>query len=206
MWASSIENKRLCLHYSQVQLLDGGLAARSASFDVLQENSTVFLVDEGAGVLQQVDPATVATTTSVSMPGPRSIELGGGTVAVLDSRSGQVYTTPATRVGELSDEELEPVTRLGADAVLAVGADGVTHGVSPTDATLVSIPRDFDPEDGELEVAELGVSPQQLDDAEIQVSAVGEQPVALVRDARSEERRVGRGGRARRRPSPHARA
>src|SRR5690554_741151 len=102
VWVTSREHLRLARLNSQVQLLDGGLSARSASFDVLQENSSVFLVDEGAGVLQQVDPATVATTTSVSMPGPRAIEMGGGTVAVLDSRSGQVYTTPATRVGELS--------------------------------------------------------------------------------------------------------
>src|SRR5690606_25139194 len=44
-------------------------------------------------------------------------------------------------------------------------------------------PAGFDPEgEEEPEVAELGVTPERLADAEIQVSAVGAEPVVLVRD------------------------
>ena len=183
VWVTSQEHMRLGRLNSQVQLLDGGLAARSASFDVLQEGSDVFLVDEGAGVLQQVDPATVTTTTTVSLPGPRQIEMGGGTVAVLDSRSGQLHAAAKDQVGTLADEELAPAARLGANGVIAVGTDGTTHGVSPADATLVSIPAGFDPETDEApEPVALGVEPTRLGEAEIQVSAVGEEPLVLVRD------------------------
>ncbi|WP_324651206.1 Ig-like domain-containing protein [Georgenia sp. H159] len=183
VWVTSQEHMRLGRLNSQVQLLDGGLAARSASFDVLQEAADVLLVDEGAGVLQQVDPATVTTTTTVSLPGARQIELGGGTVAVLDSRSGQLHTAPVRGVGRLADEELEATAGLGANALVAVGTDGTAYGVAPTDATLVTVPAGFDPEgEEEPEVAELGVTPERLADAEIQVSAVGAEPVVLVRD------------------------
>ncbi|WP_413452745.1 Ig-like domain-containing protein [Georgenia phoenicis] len=183
VWVTSQEHMRLGRLNSQVQLLDGGLAARSASFDVLQDGSNVFLVDEGTGVLQQVDPATVTTTTSVSLPGPRQIEMGGQTVAVLDSRSGQLHATPVLGVGALADEEREATAGLGANAVIAVGVDGTTYGVSPDDATLVTVPAGFDPEAGEEpEVAELGVGPERLTEAEIQVTAVGDEPVVLVRD------------------------
>ncbi|WP_152192845.1 Ig-like domain-containing protein [Georgenia satyanarayanai] len=183
VWVTSQEHMRLGRLNSQVQLLDGGLAARSASFDVLQEGGDVFLVDEGTGVLQQVDPATVLTTTTVSLPGPRQIEMAGDTLAVLDSRSGQLHTAPVLGAGGLADEEREATAGLGANAVIAVGVDGTTYGVSPGDATLVTIPAGFDPE-GEEEpaVAELGIDPARLTDAEIQVSAVGDEPVVLVRD------------------------
>ncbi|HLT84934.1 MAG TPA: Ig-like domain-containing protein [Phototrophicaceae bacterium] len=183
VWVTSQEHMRLGRLNSQVQLLDGGLAARSASFDVLQEAADVYLVDEGAGVLQQVDPATVTTTTTVSLPGPRQIEMAGGTVAVLDSRSGQLHAAPTSRVGSLADEELEASARLGANGVIAVGADGTTYGVSPSDATIVAVPAGFDPETDEApEPTSLGVEPERLADAEVQVSAVGEEPVVLVRD------------------------
>ncbi|HLV04773.1 MAG TPA: Ig-like domain-containing protein, partial [Actinomycetaceae bacterium] len=183
VWVTSQEHMRLGRLNSQVQLLDGSLTARSTSFDVLQDAGDVFLVDEGAGLLQQVDPATVTTTTAVSLPGPRRIELGGDTVAVLDTRSGQVHTAPAGGVGRLADDELPAATRLGAEAAIAVGVDGTTYGVSPSDATLVTVPAGFDPEgEEEPHVADLGVGPERLADAEIQVSAVGEEPVVLVRD------------------------
>ncbi|QDB78908.1 tandem-95 repeat protein [Georgenia wutianyii] len=183
VWVTSQEHMRLGRLNSQVQLLDGGLAARSGSFDVLQDGSHVFLVDEGAGLLQQVDPATVTTTTTVSLPGPRQIQLGGGTVAVLDSRSGQLHATDTGRVGTLADEELEASARLGANGVIAVGVDGTTYGVSPSDATLLALPAGFDAETDEApEPAGLGVEPERLAEAEIQVSAVGQEAVVLVRD------------------------
>ena len=185
VWVTSRDHMQLGRLNSQVQLIDGGLSARSASFDVLQDGGTVLLVDEGAGLLQQVDPASVTTTTNVSLPGPRSIALGGQTVAMLESRSGQVHAVPSTSAGQLADEELQAAVRLGANGVIAVGTDGTTYGVSPGDATLSAVPAGFDPEAEDAEeitALELGVDPALLDDAEIQVSAVGDQPVVVVRD------------------------
>ncbi|MEE6272552.1 Ig-like domain-containing protein [Georgenia sp. MJ206] len=181
VWVTSAEELQVGRLNHQVQLLDAGLTARSASADVLQEGSTVFIVDDGAGVLQQVDVAAVATSTTVTLPSTRQVELGGGTVAVLDTGAGLLHTAPASGVGVLSDESAEPVAELGSNAVIAVGTDGTTYGLAPQTATLVTIPADAGP-DEEPETVELGVEPEALADAEIQLTAVGDEPVALVRD------------------------
>ncbi|MEE6282402.1 Ig-like domain-containing protein [Georgenia sp. MJ170] len=182
VWVTNQSDLRLGRLNSQIQLLDAGLTSSSASFDVLQEESDVFLVDEGAGVLQQVDPATVTTTTTVTLPGSRQVELGGGTVAVLDGGSGELYATASNGVGALADEELEPTASLGADAAIAVGTDGATYGVSPREGTLVTVPKGFDLESDELSTTELVAEGGTLEDVDIQLTAVGDEPVAVVRD------------------------
>src|SRR5690606_41353043 len=58
-----------------------------------------------------------------------------------------------------------------------------TYSLSLHVARPSSVPAGFCPEgEEEPHVADLGVGPERLADAEIQVSAVGEEPVVLVRD------------------------
>ncbi|MGC5616482.1 Ig-like domain-containing protein [Georgenia sp. Z1491] len=140
-----------------VQELDGSVTAASADVDVLQEGSTVLVVDHGAALLQTLDPATVSTGTgAVTLPRGAELGLGGDTVGMLEPGSGALRSVPVDQVGLLGDAEAAPNAHVGADGQLAVGRDGAVHGMSVTDGTVVTIPAGTEPAGGGPAPAESG--------------------------------------------------
>lgn len=180
VWVTSDQEMRVGRLNHQVQLLDGSIASRSGDIDVRQDGQQVFLLDRGTGVLQQVDPAALVTTSNVTIPGDAQVELGGGTLAVLDPSTGALHTVPDDAAGTLADDDLEGAASLGAGAVMAVAPDGTTYGLSPDRATVAVVAAGHDPETDEVD--ELAVVPEGTDlpDGELQLSAVGQEPVALL--------------------------
>ncbi|WP_345218595.1 Ig-like domain-containing protein [Georgenia halophila] len=188
-----------------VQQLDGSVTSASNEIDVLQDGKDVLVVDSGADLLSVLDPATVSTGQgTVTLPTDHQVGMGGGVVSVLDVGSGNLRTAPFTGLGLLADEEAAPQASLGASAEAAVGLDGTTYGVSTEDATVVTVPKGTEQlqaevaraqEEGEpgeevepvkLETADLGLDPILFEEADTQVSVVGETPVVLVRTAEEE--------------------
>ncbi|MGC5629130.1 Ig-like domain-containing protein [Georgenia sp. Z1344] len=132
-----------------VQELDGSVTAASADVDVLQEGSTVLVVDHGAALLQTLDPATVSTGTgAVTIPRSAELGLGGDTVGMLEPGSGALRSVPVDQVGVLGDAEAAPNAHIGADGRLAVGRDGAVHGLSVEDGSVVTIPAGSEPAGG----------------------------------------------------------
>jgi hypothetical protein len=123
-----------------VQELDGSVTTASDEVDVLQDGSTVFVVDSGAALLQTLDPATVSTGTgAVTIPRGAELQLGGGTIGMLDPSTGALRSVPVEGANYLGDPEAEPAAHLGEDGQLAVGPDGRTHGLSIDDASVVTV-------------------------------------------------------------------
>ncbi|KAE8764538.1 Ig-like domain-containing protein, partial [Georgenia thermotolerans] len=188
VWVTSSSELRVGRVNYPVQQLDGAVTATSADLDVLQEGQDVFVVDHGAGVLEQLDPTTVSTTGAITLPARREVALGGGVVGVLDVGTGALRTAPATAVATLGEPDAPAQASLGPDAVMTVGKDGTAYGVSTAEATLVAVPegteRPAPPPSGEEppppEAAGLGVDPATLDGADTQVTAVGDEPVVLA--------------------------
>ncbi|MGO1582308.1 MAG: Ig-like domain-containing protein [Actinomycetaceae bacterium] len=134
-----------------VQELDGSVTAASADVDVLQEGSTVLVVDHGAALLQTLDPATVSTGAgAVTIPRGADLGLGGSTVGMLEPGSGALRSVPVEQVGMLGDTEAAPQAHVGAEGELAVGTDGAVHGLSVTDATITTVPAGAAPPTADL--------------------------------------------------------
>lgn len=180
VWVTGEQHMRLGRLNHQIDLLDGSLASRSNNIDVRQEGHQVFLLDRGTGVAQQVDPAAMVTTTNITMPGEAAVELGGGTIALLDPGSGAMHVAPADAAAALADEEREPAASLGPGAAIAVGKDGTAYGLAPGRGTLLRIPTDFDPETDSPEESTVTEDGAELTTGEAQLTVVGEEAVGLL--------------------------
>ena len=102
VWVTK-ESALLVGHFNhESQVLDAGLRAVSDDYDILQSGSTVLVVDEADSSLSVIDPANVALGEPVDLPGAAKTVLGGQTIAVLDTASGDLWIAPAQSAGSLN--------------------------------------------------------------------------------------------------------
>lgn len=118
-----------------------GGAQGSYELDVLQQGAAVLGWDQAVGKLYPVDVVDAVTVAAqaVQVPANDQVQLAGGTVAVLDPGSGEVWAqrvntdSGVTALAAL-DARSAPVAKLGGGpsqgAALAVGQDGTVYAVS----------------------------------------------------------------------------
>jgi large repetitive protein len=165
------------------QLSDGltapGGAQTTYQVDIYQSGSNVLLFDGRKESLFAVDAAAVAVknaTAGVRVPGRDQIALGGETAAVLDPKSGKVWTTPADALDGFAPGAARADARAGPDAGVAVTVGGTVFVASAVGHRLVSIP----PGDAKPSIKRLR-APTSPDP--VSVTAVGSTAVLL--DART---------------------
>lgn len=153
------------------RLLDGALRTRAADFDVLQDGGTVAVVDRVNSTIALVDPGQVALGNDTTIPAGSLVALGATTLGVL--ADGHVYAVAASSLSGTTFDPDAALADVGDGAAVAVSRSG-THlwAVSPRDSALL----DIDTATGESRSQPL---PDLADDAELQVTAVGERAVAL---------------------------
>ncbi|PKQ26725.1 MAG: hypothetical protein CVT64_03215 [Actinobacteria bacterium HGW-Actinobacteria-4] len=159
----------------QSAVLDTGLRTSTGQFDVLQSGNHIAIHDLANNVLSAVDPATVASVTDIALPRGSMVASGGGTVAVLDPSTGEVWATHMGRLEGWSLDEVPPLAATGADATLAVAADGTVTVISMSEQTLTTLRLD---EAGVMEGSETA-DLELSQDSRATVTAVGSTPVAL---------------------------
>ena len=138
VWLTNTDELKLGRYNAQVDELNAGLIAEAAPFDVLQDELDVVLVEDGR--LSVVDPASVSVGAQATVPFGTSVWMSGGTVAVTQPTTGDVWARPVDLLGtldiEVPDLELGPggaavVARDGT--ILAVDADGALQRARPSD-------------------------------------------------------------------------
>ena len=125
--------------------------------DVIQDGSAVAGLSLASSQLIPIDTRTgrLAESSAVAVPAPasatnlttfvpRTVDLRGGTVAMVDPKSGKVWAQRVdTREGIAGLEGLsaaaKPVAQVGAVAALAVDVDGGVHAVSGATGKVVSL-------------------------------------------------------------------
>ena len=110
-----------------------GSAQLRYKLDVYQAGSNVLLLDLGKGVLYPVDPAAVKPRqdAGITVPSLDQVRLGAGTTAVLDPKTGKLWT--AASVADLASanpKQARPLTVVGGAAAVAVGTEGSVYAVS----------------------------------------------------------------------------
>ncbi|WP_245861437.1 Ig-like domain-containing protein [Microbacterium aurantiacum] len=157
-------------------VLDGGVRTTGENFDILQDATSVLVVDEGSSTLSSVDPARVSLGDSTGIPSGAKVALGNRSVAILDRESGNLWVVPIKGVAAFEFQAAEPVAELGDDADVTVAYDGTVFGLSSERAEVVTVPVDNEGQPLESSTAGLG----ELDASVAPtITAVGRTPIVL---------------------------
>ena len=157
-------------------ILDGGLRTTGEDYDILQDTSTVLVVDQGASTVTAVDPARVSLGDSAGIPGTAKVSLGNRTAAILDEKSGDLWVVPVAAISSFEIEAAEPLAELGDSADVAVAQDGTVFALSAERGEVMTIPVDaegaaLDPSTASVGEIDTGERPR--------ITAVGDTPVVL---------------------------
>lgn len=160
----------------QSRLLDGGYAANSDGFDIIQDQATVFNINTDQSKVSPVDVANVVRGTEVQLPGSAAIAMGGATAAVTDRAGGAVWITTAQNLAAFSDQETEPVVTGSPGATAAVSSNNRVLVADPGAATISTY---VVAADGTYEEPEVVEVEELRDFGDVQLAAVGDQAVAF---------------------------
>ncbi|MEP6478786.1 MAG: Ig-like domain-containing protein [Rhodoglobus sp.] len=151
----------------QIEELDAAVASASRSLDVLQNGTSVFMVDSQLGTLERIDPAFTTLVERVTIPQTAEVTFGGTTLAIV-SPEGDLWVVDVTN--QLSfDASSDPTLKLAKGGHAAVSPDGVVFASSPADQKLYEIDAPGDtPSSRSFPVS-----------TDHQLATVGDQPVAL---------------------------
>ncbi|WP_340697347.1 Ig-like domain-containing protein, partial [Cellulosimicrobium funkei] len=164
----------------QSQAMDGTLNAGSASFDVQQDAGRVLLDDQGTSTSSPVDVAHLKLTGQIRLPAGAQVASGGATTAILDGEEGLLWVLPFDGATSFDAEKLDPTAEVGGDGALTVSEDGTVFAAIPSTGALWTVETTSkgavlgDPTSTSLPVGK---------GAEVEVTAVGDEPVVLDRSA-----------------------
>ncbi|WP_163542143.1 Ig-like domain-containing protein [Occultella kanbiaonis] len=162
-----------------IEAIDASLAAPGSNIDVLQREDVVFLRDLNSNTLQRVSTANVAVGGGVvQLPSGSTIGLGDDTLGVLIEETGEYRVLGLDQLGVLEESTEDPTAVLGEGAVQAVADDGTAFGLDVLDGTLHTFTPQGRAAGDEPEVAE--IDPELLSGADVQMTAVGTDPVILA--------------------------
>lgn len=152
---------------SQIDELDASVVAASASFDVLQDGDTLFMVDSTIGRVESVSPASTSITSAIDVPQGSDVSYGDDVIAIV-SPDGQLWVIPA--VGDLQFSSTNPpLLELGESGHAVVTRDGVVLAIAPQEGIRYRI-------ESLVDLPETGEFPKV---GEFQLAAVGDRAVAL---------------------------
>ncbi|KQR17773.1 fibronectin type III domain-containing protein [Cellulomonas sp. Leaf334] len=168
VWLTATSKLQLGRYNAQVEELNGGLSAAGTTFDVLQDEGDVLLVEPGS--IAVVDPASVTLTTQVAVPGAK-VSMAAGVVAVVDP-DGNVWVRPIDGLDTLRIATDTPDVELGTGGAAVVARSGAVLAVAPADGAVTRV----DVVDGTARSTPLGSLGAGPVDG---LTAVGDAPVVL---------------------------
>jgi large repetitive protein len=142
VWVTGTADTRIGRLNYPIEEVDAQLAAATATFDILQDASDVLIVDDGLGRVDRIDTAAVAGAGGAALPSSRQIDLGGGTVSVLDSGTGDLRVVTVDTLSALEDEEVEATLRVGVRSVIDVDGEGTTWIFDPATRVVTAVTRE----------------------------------------------------------------
>ena len=143
VWVANGTQEAIGRANTTVRTLNTVVQAAGSDLDVLQDASTVLLVDNANSKMEIVDPATSTITESVPLPpGKPEVFLTANTVVILARTTGQVWMTP---IGDLAtfDAQSPPALTLGSGAVASMDDAGTMFVYSPSQKQVFQINPDL---------------------------------------------------------------
>ncbi|MFC8798730.1 Ig-like domain-containing protein [Promicromonospora sp. NPDC057138] len=175
VWVTQVASGKLGRFNYEAKALDGVLLANSSSFDVEQDAQRVLLDSSSDSSASPVNPALLALDGTMKFPPGAKVAAGGATTAVYDDETGRLWVIPFDGAVAFDEKELKPTLKAGKGGELTVSNEGTVFLAVPSEGKLHTIPTG---EQGGAEDPEESDLPLDAD-ADVQISAVGDEPVVL---------------------------
>ncbi|WP_098469707.1 Ig-like domain-containing protein [Serinibacter salmoneus] len=122
VWVTHPQEHALARFNTGIRELTGELDTGVESFDVVQDEATVLLVE--ATRLTVVDVRTVTRSTSVTLPAGAEVDLAGDMVMIWDAAAGETWLRPVALLGSFDALRDVPDAEPGPGGVSALRRDG----------------------------------------------------------------------------------
>jgi len=139
VWVANSTDQFIGRANTDVLELNSVIASESADIELIQDGSTVLLLDRSAATLDLIDPATSEIVDSVPLP-PNAPEvfLAKDNVVVFASGTGELWIFPLREL-ESFDAGAAPVLTFDADTVVSVDRNGILFAFSPVTGRVLRI-------------------------------------------------------------------
>ncbi|WP_423464751.1 Ig-like domain-containing protein [Promicromonospora sp. MS192] len=178
VWVTNSAKQELGRFNYEAKALDGTLLANSVGFDVEQDAQRVLLNSVGDSSASPVNPALLSLEGTMKFPPGVQVASGGATTAAYDPESGLAWVLPFDQAA-FDEKKTRPTVEAGPGGAIAVGTDGTVHLAVPADGMLYTVPTGTQGVAEDVQESELPLDA----DADVQVSAVGDEPVVLDRSS-----------------------
>jgi hypothetical protein len=142
VWVANGTQQAIGRANTAVKQLNSVVPTTGDDLNVLQDGTTIMLVDNSDSKLELVDPATSTVTQTVPLP-PNEPEvfLSQQNVVILAAATGQMWITPISQITNFNSQSA-PTLSLGAKAVASMDDSGVMYVYSPSAKRVVRIEPD----------------------------------------------------------------
>ena len=137
VWVTSLKNRKAARFNVKLKEPDSAVASSAARFDIVQHDSDTVLT-EGAKATG-ISSATLGTTGRTETKGDTTAVTGGGTIAFLNTKNGNVWVGRSSDLDSVNPATSDPSMRLGTGGKIAVTHDGTVYGYRPSDGTVLTM-------------------------------------------------------------------
>ena len=137
VWVTSLKNRKAARFNVKLKEPDSAVASPAARFDIVQHDSDTVLT-EGAKATG-ISSATLGTTGRTETKGDTTAVTGGGTIAFLNTKNGNVWVGRSSDLNSVNPATSDPSMRLGTGGKIAVTHDGTVYGYRPSDGTVLTM-------------------------------------------------------------------
>jgi hypothetical protein len=139
VWVANSAQQAIGRANTEVLELNSVVASTGDDLEVLQEGTTVLLLDRSGNELEIVDPATSESIDSVALPPNQpEVHLAGDRVVIFEAGTGELWVVPVETLADF-DAESEATLSLGADATISVDSAGLLHAYAPAAGLLYRV-------------------------------------------------------------------
>jgi hypothetical protein len=132
VWVANGTQQAIGRANTTVRQLNSVVSTTGNDLDVLQDASTVMLVDNADSKLQLVDPATSTVTQTVPLPANQpEVFLSQQNVVIVATVTGQVWITPLSQIATFNSQAA-PALSLGPNIVASMDSNGTMYVYSPS--------------------------------------------------------------------------
>ncbi|ALO67715.1 hypothetical protein AS189_16035 [Arthrobacter alpinus] len=122
----------------QSKVLDGGFAATSTTFDVIQDAGNVFMSGDGGSLLNPVSVPMMAMASETNVGGGKASSQGTNIVTLTDSGAGKVWAMSNQEVPGFSDKTTLPILKGLRSAVSVTAPDDTIFTVDAEVGELIT--------------------------------------------------------------------
>ncbi|KRC58462.1 hypothetical protein ASE14_17900 [Agromyces sp. Root81] len=177
VWVGSGEHQSVGRANTALHELNSVVETGSTGAEIVQQGSTVLVLDTALATVRMVDATTSSLTETVAVPpDDAALALAGSRVVV--TSGGKLWTTPIAQFAQF-DADSEPMLAFGAGSVISVDPDGTLFAYSPSTGDIKLV----DAAEAETVAARWQIAPD-ADDPDVQITSVADRWAVLDVDAR----------------------